>query len=42
MKCFKNGNRRLEIRKAVWPKPITEQSLSGSTGAMETHPSSIK
>jgi hypothetical protein len=26
----------------VWPTTITGQSLSGSTGAMETHPSSIQ
>ncbi len=27
-----------EKRKAVWPTTIIRQSLSGSTGAMETHP----
>ncbi len=27
--------------KAVWPTTINRQSLSGSTGAMETHPSCI-
>jgi hypothetical protein len=30
-----------EKRKAVWPTTIIRQSLSGSTGAMETHPPCI-
>jgi hypothetical protein len=30
-----------EKRKAVWPTTIIRQSLSGSTGAMETHPTCI-
>jgi hypothetical protein len=30
-----------EERKAVWPTTIIRQSLSGSTGAMETHPPCI-